>query len=169
MSEDRHRQDLYRHLERGLGHEGALLLMDELPRIDWEQLAADVAGMRTDLASVRTDLSQEIRSVRTDLSQEIRSVRTDLSQEIASVRTDLSQEIASVRTDQTHETALVRREVSALDERMDARFDIFESRLRTEIHQVRAELHRDARVQIFATLGGVAALLTMFSAAGQLW
>ena len=38
----------------------------------------------------------------------------------------------------------------------------------TELHHGLAELHRDARIQIFATLGGMAGLLTLFSAAGNL-
>ena len=52
------------------------------------RLAEEMAGLRQEIGSVRSELLQEIDSVRGDLRQEIGGVRGDLRQDIASVRVE---------------------------------------------------------------------------------
>jgi predicted nucleic acid-binding Zn-ribbon protein len=56
---------------------------------------ADLAGVRTEIAELKTELKTEIAELRT----EIAGVRTELKTEIAELRTELKSEIAEMRTD----------------------------------------------------------------------
>jgi predicted nucleic acid-binding Zn-ribbon protein len=56
---------------------------------------ADLAGVRTEIAELKTELKTEIAELRT----EIDGVRTELKTEIAELRTELKAEIAEMRTD----------------------------------------------------------------------
>jgi predicted nucleic acid-binding Zn-ribbon protein len=56
---------------------------------------ADLAGVWTEIAELKTELKTEIAELRTELKTEIAELRT----EIAGLRTELKSEIAEMRTD----------------------------------------------------------------------
>ena len=63
--------------------------------------------MRSEIASVRTDLGGEIAGLRDEMRSEFASVRTDLGGEIAGLRDEMRSEFASVRTDLGGEIAML--------------------------------------------------------------
>jgi uncharacterized protein involved in exopolysaccharide biosynthesis len=118
----------------------------------FDRVTADIAVLRGEVASVRTQLKteigsvrKEIGSVRTELKAEIGFVRTELEAEIGSVRTELKAEIGSLRSELKNEIGLAREETQVL---------------RRELHQAIFSLQRTlfhAAVGIIVALAGIIA------------
>jgi len=83
-----------------------------------------LAGHMAELAT-KSDLSREIGLVRKDMETEFASVRKDMETEFASVRKDMEAGFAKVDT----EIALIRKDMGALEQRVNSRFDAMEQRL----------------------------------------
>ena len=59
----------------------------------------DIAGLKTEIADLRTELKTEVADLRTELKTEIAGLRTELKTEIAGLRTELKTDIANLRVD----------------------------------------------------------------------
>ncbi len=92
-------------------------------------LNAGLAGVRSQIVTVRADLQQQILEVRNDLQQQILEVKNDLQQRILEVKNDLQQQIidlkndlqqqiSALRTSQQSDTASLRAEMRELELRM---------------------------------------------------
>jgi len=57
---------------------------------DIAELKQEIAGVRGEVAKVRSELKQEIAEVRSELKQDIAEVRSELKQDIAEVRTEVA-------------------------------------------------------------------------------
>ena len=97
-----------------------------------EDLGAEIAENRAQIASVRVDLGAEIAGVRQELGAEIAenraqiaSVRVDLGAEIAGVRQELGAEIAENR----EAIGGIREDLAAFRGHMDAKIDAHGARI----------------------------------------
>ena len=88
---------------------------------------ADVAGVKTQIADLRTELKGDIAGVRTELKADIEGLRGELKGDIAGLRAELKGDIAGLRTE-------LKGDISGL--RTELKGDI--SGLRTEIYRVNA-------------------------------
>ncbi len=79
--------------QSSLGKEGADIVMNALPTVDWTDLAT-----HDDLALLRSDLRAEMAELRSDLRGEMAELRSDLRGEMAELRNDVRLEMASVET-----------------------------------------------------------------------
>jgi ketosteroid isomerase-like protein len=82
----------------------------------------DIADLKREIETARTELKREIEAVRTELKHEIETVRTELKREIETVRTELKHEIETVHTELKREIEAVRvkleYEIRAAEQRM---------------------------------------------------
>ncbi len=68
------RLDLYERIKRSsLGEEGAHIVMNAIPTIDWTDLAT-----HDDLALLRSELREEMAELRADLKSEISELRVEM-------------------------------------------------------------------------------------------
>ena len=153
--DERARHDLFEAVQDKLGPRHADTLMSLLPPVGWADVVTKT-DLDTQIAGVRSDIGL----LRSDLDTRVGLVRTDLDTQVAALRS----EIGVLRTDLDTQTALVRADVGALEARMDhrfeqvdQRFDGFEQRLRGALHKSQAD---HLRVMIFAFVGS---LVTMTS------
>ena len=127
-----------------LGDEDAAKLMDAIPPIDWDRFATkdDIAA-----ATILTKAEMEL---------EFANFRTEVAVQFAEVRT----EFADVRSEIRAEFADVRTEMRAGFAQTDLKFN----EMKTEFANIRAEFAHSMRVNTLTTIGGLAALITVFSA-----
>ena len=71
-------------------------------------------AIRTEIASIRTEVRTEIASVRT----EIASIRTEIRTEIAGVRTEIASVQTGLRTEIRTEVAAIRADIRSLSDRV---------------------------------------------------
>ena len=89
------RIELYERIKRtSLGEEGANVVMDALPNLDWDRLAT-----RDDLTTVRAELGTEMADLRTELRTEMADLRTELHSGLAGLRGEMTALRADMRTD----------------------------------------------------------------------
>ncbi len=75
------RLDLYERLKQtSLGEEGALIVMNALPTIDWTDLVThqDLALVRAEMAELRTELRAEMAELRADFRVELSAMENRL-------------------------------------------------------------------------------------------
>jgi len=80
------RLDLYERVKRSsLGEEGAHIVMNAIPTIDWTELAThdDMSLLRSDLRSEMQDLRAELKDDISELRVEIGALETRLQRSIA--------------------------------------------------------------------------------------
>jgi hypothetical protein len=126
-----------------LGEEDAAKLMDAIPPIDWDRFATkdDIAA-----ATILTKAEMEL---------EFANFRTEVAVQFAEVRT----EFADVRNEMRNEFADVRTEMRAGFAQTDLEFN----EMKTEFANIRAEFAHSMRVNTLTTIGGLAALMSVFS------
>ena len=126
-----------------LGDEDASKLMDAIPPIDWDRFATkdDIAA-----ATILTKAEMEL---------EFANFRTEVAVQFAEVRT----EFANVRSEIRAEFADVRTEMRAGFAQTDLNFN----EMKTEFANIRAEFAHSMRVNTLTTIGGLAALISVFS------
>ena len=90
----------------------------------FNDLRADIAELRAEIADVRTELKADIAALRTELKADIADVRT----EIADVRTELKADIADVRT----EVADLREDLNETDTRLTVLISVLNARREVE-------------------------------------
>lgn len=94
---------------------------DDVPMLQLEvlkQIQAELVSLRHEVTNVKT----EVASVRTELKAEVASVRTELKAELASVRTELKEEISSLRRDTHQGFVRLRTELIGLRDDMEVGF-----------------------------------------------
>ena len=126
-----------------LGDEDAAKLMDAIPPIDWDRFATkeDIAA-----ATILTKAEMEL---------EFANFRTEVAVQFAEVRT----EFANVRSEMRTEFADVRTEMRAGFAQTDLNFN----EMKTEFANIRAEFAHSMRINTLTTIGGLAALMSVFS------
>ena len=119
-----------------LGDEDAAKLMDAIPPIDWDRFATkdDIAA-----ATILTKAEMEL---------EFANFRTEVAVQFAEVRSEMRTEFADVRT-----------EMRAGFAQTDLNFN----EMKTEFANIRAEFAHSMRVNTLTTIGGLAALMSVFS------
>ena len=119
-----------------LGDEDAAKLMDAIPPIDWDRFATkdDIAA-----AAILTKAEMEL---------EFANFRTEVAVQFAEVRSEMRTEFADVRT-----------EMRAGFAQTDLNFN----EMKTEFANIRAEFAHSMRVNTLTTIGGLAALISVFS------
>jgi len=137
-----------------LGDEDAAKLMDAIPPIDWDRFATkDDIAAATILTKAEMEL--EFANFRTEVAVQFAEVRT----EFAAVRSEMRTEFADVRTEMRTEFADVRTEMRAGFAQTDLKFN----EMKTEFANIRAEFAHSMRVNTLTTIGGLAALMSVFS------
>ena len=137
-----------------LGDEDAAKLMDAIPPIDWDRFATkDDIAAATILTKAEMEL--EFANFRTEVAVQFAEVRT----EFAAVRSEMRTEFADVRNEMRTEFADVRTEMRAGFAHTDLKFN----EMKTEFANIRAEFAHSMRVNTLTTIGGLAALMSVFS------
>jgi hypothetical protein len=137
-----------------LGDEDAAKLMDAIPPIDWDRFATkDNIAAATILTKAEMEL--EFANFRTEVAVQFAEVRT----EFAAVRSEMRTEFADVRNEIRTEFADVRTEMRAGFAQTDLKFN----EMKTEFANIRAEFAHSMRVNTLTTIGGLAALMSVFS------
>jgi hypothetical protein len=137
-----------------LGDEDAAKLMDAIPPIDWDRFATkDDIAAATILTKAEMEL--EFANFRTEVAVQFAEVRT----EFAAVRSEMRTEFADVRNEMRTEFADVRTEMRAGFAQTDLKFN----EMKTEFANIRAEFAHSMRVNTLTTIGGLAALMSVFS------
>ena len=123
-----------------LGEEDAAKLMDAIPPIDWDRFATkDDIAEATILTKAEMEL--EFANLRSEGAVQFGEFRTEVAVQFAEFRTEVAVQFAEVRT----EFADVRTE------------------MRTGFANLRAEFAHSMRMNTFAIIGSLAALMTVFS------
>ena len=137
-----------------LGEEDAAKLMDAIPPIDWDRFATkDDIAAATILTKAEMEL--EFANFRTEVAVQFAEVRT----EFADVRSEMRTEFANVRSEMRTEFADVRTEMRAGFAQTDLNFN----EMKTEFANIRAEFSHSMRINTLTTIGGLAALMSVFS------
>jgi hypothetical protein len=137
-----------------LGDEDAAKLMDAIPPIDWDRFATkDDIAAATILTKAEMEL--EFANCRTEVAVQFAEVRT----EFAAVRSEMRTEFADVRNEMRTEFAAVTSEMRAGFAQTDLKFN----EMKTEFANIRAEFAHSMRVNTLTTIGGLAALMSVFS------
>ena len=137
-----------------LGDEDAAKLMDAIPPIDWDRFATkDDIAAATILTKAEMEL--EFANFRTEVAVQFAEVRT----EFAAVRSEMRTEFADFRNEMRTEFADVRTEMRAGFAQTDLKFN----EMKTEFANIRAEFAHSMRVNTLTTIGGLAALMSVFS------
>jgi hypothetical protein len=137
-----------------LGDEDAAKLMDAIPPIDWDRFATkDDIAAATILTKAEMEL--EFANFRTEVAVQFAEVRT----EFAAVRSEMRTEFADFRNEMRTEFADVRTEMRAGFAHTDLKFN----EMKTEFANIRAEFAHLMRVNTLTTIGGLAALMSVFS------
>ena len=137
-----------------LGDEDAAKLMDAIPPIDWDRFATkDDIAAATILTKAEMEL--EFANFRTEIAVQFAEVRT----EFATVRSEMRTEFADFRNEMRTEFADVRTEMRAGFAQTDLKFN----EMKTEFANIRAEFAHSMRVNTLTTIGGLAALMSVFS------
>ena len=137
-----------------LGDEDAAKLMDAIPPIDWDRFATkDDIAAATILTKAEMEL--EFANFRTEVAVQFAEVRT----EFAAVRSEMRTEFADFRNEMRTEFADVRTEMRAGFAHTDLKFN----EMKTEFANIRAEFAHSMRVNTLTTIGGHAALMSVFS------
>jgi hypothetical protein len=137
-----------------LGDEDAAKLMDAIPPIDWDRFATkDDIAAATILTKAEMEL--EFANFRTEVAVQFAEVRT----EFAAVRSEMRTEFADFRNEMRTEFADVRTEMRAGFAHTDLKFN----EMKTEFANIRAEFAHSMRVNTLTTIGGLAALMSVFS------
>jgi len=149
--DERRRLDLAHAVQRVLGDEAGITLMEMLPPVGWADVATrydvdahraatadDLRGLRREMntefatfrrevssefAAVRQEMSSEFAAVRQEMSSEFAAVRQEMSSEFAAVRQDMSSGLTAVRQDMSSGLTAVRQEMRELELKLDARFE----------------------------------------------
>ncbi len=101
------RLEFYERVKQSsLGKEGADIVMNALPTVDWTDLAT-----HDDLALLRSDLRGEMSELRGDLRGEMAELRGELRSEMAELRSELRGEMVELRHDLRSEMAELRNEL----------------------------------------------------------
>ncbi len=80
----KHRSTIYERLSPMLGEEEVEALLSQFPARDLDEpvtkefVRAEISGVRTEMADLRSDLRGEIADLRTELHGEISGLRTEL-------------------------------------------------------------------------------------------
>jgi len=137
-----------------LGDEDAAKLMDAIPPIDWDRFAT-----KDDIAAAtilnKAEMELEFANFRTEVAVQFAEVRT----EFAAVRSEMRTEFADFRNEMRTEFADVRTEMRAGFAQTDLKFN----EMKTEFANIRAEFAHSMRVNTLTTIGGLAALMSVFS------
>ena len=137
-----------------LGEEDAAKLMDAIPPIDWDRFATkDDIAAATILTKAEMEL--EFANFRTEVAVQFAEVRS----EFAAVRSEMRTEFADFRNEMRTEFADVRTEMRAGFAHTDLKFN----EMKTEFANIRAEFAHSMRVNTLTTIGGLAALMSVFS------
>mgnify|MGYP000356426275 FL=1 len=137
-----------------LGDEDAAKLMDAIPPIDWDRFATkDDIAAATILTKAEMEL--EFANFRSEVAVQFAEVRT----EFAAVRSEMRTEFADFRNEMRTEFADVRTEMRAGFAHTDLKFN----EMKTEFANIRAEFAHSMRVNTLTTIGGLAALMSVFS------
>jgi hypothetical protein len=137
-----------------LGDEDAAKLMDAIPPIDWDRFATkDDIAAATILTKAEMEL--EFANFRTEVAVQFAEVRS----EFAAVRSEMRTEFADFRNEMRTEFADVRTEMRAGFAQTDLKFN----EMKTEFANIRAEFAHSMRVNTLTTIGGLAALMSVFS------
>jgi hypothetical protein len=137
-----------------LGDEDAAKLMDAIPPIDWDRFATkDDIAAATILTKAEMEL--EFANFRTEVAVQFAEVRS----EFAAVRSEMRTEFADFRNEMRTEFADVRTEMRAGFAHTDLKFN----EMKTEFANIRAEFAHSMRVNTLTTIGGLAALMSVFS------
>ena len=119
-----------------LGDEDAAKLMDAIPPIDWDRFAT------------KDDITAATILTKAEMELEFANFRTEVAVQFAEVRSEMRTEFADVRT-----------EMRAGFAQTDLNFN----EMKTEFANIRAEFAHSMRVNTLTTIGGLAALISVFS------
>ena len=119
-----------------LGEEDAAKLMDAIPPIDWDRFAT------------KDDIAAATILTKAEIELEFANFRTEVAVQFAEVRSEMRTEFADVRT-----------EMRAGFAQTDLNFN----EMKTEFANIRAEFAHSMRVNTLTTIGGLAALMSVFS------
>jgi hypothetical protein len=133
VSTEKQRASVTGKLARPLGEEDAETLMAHLDDVATKDF------VRTEIATVRTEMQVEFADVRTEMRTGLADVRTEMGTGLADVRTEMRTGLADVRTEMRTGLADVRTEMRT------GLADV-----RTEIADVRAEM-RTGFMEVRAT------------------
>ena len=127
--------------------EQAEALADALGEASQGDLATktDLAGVRTEIAGLKTELKTELAGVGTEIAE----LRTELKSEIAGARGELKSEIAGVGT----EIAELRTELKTEIDSVRAELKADNAELRTELIAEIAETRKDLLKWIIGAIG----------------
>lgn len=143
------RRNLYAALERLIGPDQAVSLMELLPRHPPSELVT-----RSDAHANTIMLRGEMSELRSELCGEMSELRSELRGEMVELRSELQDEMTVL-------SAELRSEMAGLSSRLDARMVSLEAGLRGDM----AELRGDVRQQIGGLYRWGAALLATNGAA----
>ena len=119
-----------------LGDEDSAKLMDAIPPIDWDRFAT------------KDDIAAATILTKAEIELEFANFRTEVAVQFAEVRSEMRTEFADVRT-----------EMRAGFAQTDLNFN----EMKTEFANIRAEFAHSMRVNTLTTIGGLAALMSVFS------
>ena len=119
-----------------LGDEDAAKLMDAIPPIDWDRFAT------------KDDIAAATILTKAEIELEFANFRSEVAVQFAEVRSEMRTEFADVRT-----------EMRAGFAQTDLNFN----EMKTEFANIRAEFAHSMRVNTLTTIGGLAALISVFS------
>ena len=78
---------------------------------------ADIADLRAEIVTLRTELKGEINDLRTELKGDINDLRTELKGDINDLRTELKGDISGLRTE-------LKGDISALESRLELKMEV---------------------------------------------
>ncbi|MBI2708247.1 MAG: hypothetical protein HYX34_00925 [Actinobacteria bacterium] len=115
----KHRSSLYRTLSPMLGEEEAEALLSQFPARDLDEpvtkefVRAEIATVRAELASLRSDVGADITALRGELGADIAALRGELASQVAGLRGELASEVAGLRGELASEVAGLRGELGS--------------------------------------------------------
>ena len=92
------RIELYERIKRtSLGEEGANVVMNALPNVDWDSIAThdDLALLRTDVRREMADLRGEMTGLRSELRGEMATLRSDVRADLVELENRLQRSIVT--------------------------------------------------------------------------
>ncbi len=108
------RLEFYERVKQSsLGKEGADIVMQALPTVDWTDLAT-----HDDLALLQSALRAEMADLRSDLRGEMAELRSEMRGEMAELRSELRGEMTELRGDMVQLRNELRLEMTSLETRL---------------------------------------------------
>ncbi len=128
----------------------------------FSQVIEKQVATKTDIASVKEELS----TVREDLKEDISAVKEELKEDISAVKEELKEDISAVREELKEDISAVREELCTVREDLKGEIYAVKEELKGDVHAVREDIQRlTGRMNLIHWMLGFNLILTM----GILW